>query len=48
MIKSTNKRVMITIPLNVYEEIKKIAKANNRTVSNLIYFILIDYLKKEL
>jgi len=42
-----NKRVIITVPADVYEEIKDIAAKENRSISNFIVTKIIKLIAKE-
>lgn len=48
MIKSTNKRIMITLPKEIFDKISILSKNDNRSISNFILFIISKYLKDEL
>lgn len=46
MISDNNTRVMVTIPKELRETLQKIAKEENRSLSNLIVTILDSYVKE--
>lgn len=45
MVSKDNIRIMITIPKEILEKIQKLAKADNRTISNFIVSILLKNIK---
>lgn len=45
MVSKDNIRIMITIPKELLEKIQKLAKADNRTISNFIVSILLKNIK---
>ena len=47
MIKNTNMRCLITMTKDFNEQLKVLAKKDNRSVSNLIVTILKEYVKKQ-